>query len=131
MTTAACAWKIRPLRDRRYDERSADLLRKGKYGPMKSRSSRTREAAESLAIQALAFLADDPERLAGFLSTTGLTPERLRESANHPDFLIGVLEHMLGDESLLIAFADSAAADPAEIVRAHDTLGGRREHDLP
>jgi Protein of unknown function (DUF3572) len=84
-----------------------------------------------LAIQALAFLADDPERLAGFLSTTGLTPENLRESASHPDFLIGVLEHMLGDESLLIAFADSAATDPAEIVRAHDTLGGRWDHDLP
>jgi hypothetical protein len=131
MTAATCAWKIRPLRDRRYDERSADLLRKGKYGPMKSRSSQTREAAESLAIQALAFLADDPERFADFLATTGLTPERLRESASHPHFLIGVLEHMLAHESLLIAFADSAATDPAEIARAHDTLGGRRDYDLP
>jgi hypothetical protein len=98
---------------------------------MKSRSSRTREAAESLAIQALAFLADDPERLAGFLAATGVAPENIRESAGHTDFLIGVLEHMLADESLLIAFADSAAADPAEITRAHGTLGGRWESDLP
>jgi uncharacterized protein DUF3572 len=98
---------------------------------MKSPSSRTREAAESLAIQALAFLAEDPERFAGFLAATGLTLESIRESAGHPDFLIGVLEHMLADESLLIAFADSAAIDPAEIARAHGALGGRRERDLP
>jgi Protein of unknown function (DUF3572) len=98
---------------------------------MKSRSSRTREAAESLAIQALAFLAEEPERLAGFLAATGLAPESIRESAGHPDFLIGVLEHMLADESLLIAFADSAATDPAEIARAHGALGGRSERDLP
>jgi hypothetical protein len=131
MTTAAHAWKIRPLRGRRCDQGSADLLRKGKYRPMKSRSSRTQEAAESLAIQALTFLANDSERLAGFLAATGLTPEAIRESASHPDFLVGVLEHMLADESLLIAFADSAAINPAEIARAHGTLGGRWERDLP
>jgi hypothetical protein len=33
-----------------------------------------------------------------------------------------VLEHMLGDESLLIAFADSAGFDPSEVARAHGTL---------
>ena len=38
---------------------------------------------------------------------------------------------MLGDESLLIAFADSAGIDPAEIARARDALGGRWERDLP
>lgn len=98
---------------------------------MKSRSSRTREAAESLAIQALAFLAEDPDRLAGFLAATGLAPGRIRESASHPDFLVGVLEHMLADESLLIAFADSTAADPADIARAHSTLGGEWDRDMP
>jgi hypothetical protein len=98
---------------------------------MKARASRTREAAETLAIQAFAFIADDPERLGGFLAATGLTPQRIRESADHPDFLVGVLEHMLADESLLIAFADSAAADPADIARALGTLGGTWERDLP
>jgi hypothetical protein len=96
-----------------------------------ARSSRTREAAEITAIQALAFIAEEPDRLAGFLAATGLTVERLRESAGQPDFLVGVLEHMLRDESLLIAFADSAAINPADIARAHNMLGGSWERDVP
>jgi len=84
-----------------------------------------------LAIQALAFIADEPERLAGFLAVTGLTVERIRQAANQPDFLTGVLEHMLANESLLIAFAASAAIDPAEVARARNRLGGHLERDMP
>ena len=98
---------------------------------MKSRSSRSQETAETLAIQALAFLAEEPDRLAGFLGATGLTPDRIRESARQSDFLAGVLEHMLADESLLVAFADSAGIDPADIARARGALGGHWERDLP
>jgi hypothetical protein len=98
---------------------------------MKRRTSATREAAEILAIQALAFIAEEPERLARFLDVTGLTAEGIRESASEPDFLAGVLEHMLADESLLIAFAERAAIDPADIERARHLLGGQWERDLP
>ena len=98
---------------------------------MKAPSSRTREAAETLAIAALAFIAAEPERLEGFLGATGLTVDRLRESANAPDFLGGVLEHMLADESLLLAFAESAAIDPAAVARARNTLGVHWERYLP
>jgi hypothetical protein len=98
---------------------------------MKAPSSRTREAAETLAIAALAFIAAEPERLEGFLGATGLTVDRLRESAKAPDFLAGVLEHMLADESLLLAFADSAAVDPAAVARARNALGSNWERDIP
>jgi Protein of unknown function (DUF3572) len=98
---------------------------------MKRPSSAARETAERLAIQALSFIAEEPERLNGFLNATGLTLERLRESANQPDFLAGVLEHMLADESLLLAFADSAAIDPADVTRARAALGSTWERDIP
>jgi Protein of unknown function (DUF3572) len=98
---------------------------------MKRPSSAAREAAEILAIQALSFIAEEPERLNGFLNATGLTLDRLRESANEPDFLAGVLEHMLAHESLLVAFADSAAIDPADITRARIALGDTWERDIP
>ena len=98
---------------------------------MKRPSSAARQAAEILAIQALSFIAAEPERLNGFLNATGLTLDRLRESANEPDFLAGVLEHMLADESLLLAFADFAAIDPADITRARIALGGTWERDVP
>jgi hypothetical protein len=98
---------------------------------MKARSSSSSEAAEVLAIQALAFLAEEPERLTAFLSATGITIEHLREAAGETDFLAGVLEHMLGDERLLLAFADSAAIDPADVARARNALGGEWDGDLP
>ena len=98
---------------------------------MKRPSSAARETAEMLAIQALSFIAEEPERLNGLLSATGLTLNRLRESANEPDFLAGVLEHMLADESLLIAFAERAGIDPVDIGRARNSLGGQWERDSP
>src|ERR1700689_4006337 len=50
---------------------SPDLLRKGKWNPMKATNRSNREAAEMLAIQALGFMAGEPERLVRFLNMTG------------------------------------------------------------
>jgi hypothetical protein len=99
--------------------------------PMKKSAGQTRETAEMLAIQALAFIAEEPERMAAFVSVTGMEADAIRDAARSPDFLVGVLEHMLGDESLLIAFADSAGIDPAGLARAHKALGRCWERDLP
>src|ERR1700722_19680516 len=98
---------------------------------MKRPTAAAREAAEMLAIQALSFIAEEPERLNGLLGATGLTLDRLRESANESDFLAGVPGHMCADESLLLAFADSAAIDPSEIARARSAFGGIWERDIP
>jgi hypothetical protein len=98
---------------------------------MKARASGSKEAAEALAIQALGFLAKEPERLEAFLSGTGIAHEDIRQAAREPGFLAGVLDHMLGDESLLMAFADSAGLDPANMARARRALGGNWERDLP
>jgi hypothetical protein len=84
----------------------------------------TREVAEMLAIQALGFIAEEPERLNSFLGVTGIALAQIRAAAREPGFLAGVLEHMLGDESLLIAFAASAGIDPGEVARARGALGG-------
>ena len=76
-----------------------------------------------LAIQALTFIAEEPERLNRFLEMTGLSLGEIRAAAGAPGFLAGILEHMLGDENLLIAFATSAGIDPAEVARARSALG--------
>jgi hypothetical protein len=98
---------------------------------MKAPASQSREAAEITAIQALGYIAEEPERLEAFLAATGLTIERIREAARQPDFLAGVLEHMLADESLLIAFAASAGIDPTDVARAHHALAGQWGRDVP
>jgi Protein of unknown function (DUF3572) len=98
---------------------------------MKARSRPTREAAETLAVQALVFIAEQPEQLSRFLAVTGIAPDQIRDAAREPDFLAGVLDHMLGDEALLIAFAESAGIDPAAVARLRGALGKRWERDVP
>jgi hypothetical protein len=97
---------------------------------MKPRSD-PREAAESIAIQALSYIAGEPEQLGRFLAISGIGPEQIRQAAREPHFLAGVLAHVMGDERLLLAFAQEAGIDPAAVGRAHDVLGGRWERDVP
>lgn len=95
-------------------------------------NSTSRKAAETLAIQALSFIAADPDRLGRFLAATGMGPGDIRAAAREPLFLAGVLDHIAADETLLIGFAADAKRDPREIGRAQAALSGRRyERDAP
>jgi Protein of unknown function (DUF3572) len=99
---------------------------------MNRRDSADREAAESLAIQALTYLAAEPERLGRFLALSGLGPEEVRLAAKEPGFLAGVLEYLSSDESLLLGFAGHVRVDPAQIARAQAALSGDRwEPEIP
>lgn len=83
-----------------------------------------REAAEGLAVDALVFLAADEDRLDRFLALTGLAPGDLRALSGSPGFLAGVLDHLMSDEPLLLAFAEEHRLDPTTVARAHHLLGG-------
>ena len=91
----------------------------------------TRETGENLAISALAFLAEDPERLGAFLSQTGIGPEMIRKAAADPSFLAGVLDHVVADEPLLLAVAEYAGVSPETVERAHLALSGEPEREVP
>jgi hypothetical protein len=92
----------------------------------------TRENAEALAVQAFTFIAGDPERLGRFLALSGVGPDSIRAAAQDPGFLAGVLDHVAGDEGLLIDFAADIGIEPMEIERARAALGGRAwERDVP
>jgi hypothetical protein len=91
-----------------------------------------REGAEVLAIAALSFLAEEPERLSRFLALTGISPAEIRAVARDPGFLGAVLEHVMGDESLLLTFAAQANRDPGAVSAARTALAGRPwEHETP
>ena len=68
------------------------------------------DAAETIAIAALAFLAEDGGRLGRFLALTGVGPETLRMHAHQPDTLAAVLQHLLADESLMLVFCAEAGS---------------------
>jgi hypothetical protein len=84
-----------------------------------------RKIAETLAVQALGFMASDPERLGAFLAATGIGPEMIRKAAADPSFLAGVLDHICGDEALLIAVAEHAGLTPRDVEHAQAVLSGR------
>ena len=103
-----------------------------KGGKVRSSKDRARrQAAEALAVAALAFLASEPEHLGGFLAATGVGPDQIRDASRDPSFLSGVLDHFSENEPLLIAFAQHQGVDPTEIERARVALGGVWERDLP
>jgi uncharacterized protein DUF3572 len=83
-----------------------------------------RKTAEHVAIQALEYLAADSERLGRFLSLSGLGPQTIRAAADDPNFLTAVLDHVMSDENLLIAFAGHLDAPPGHVTRARAVLGG-------
>ena len=97
--------------------------------PYKRPDSMRRDAAESLAVQALSFLAGEPERLARFLALTGIGPDRIRAAAATPGFLTGVLDHLASEDALVTAFAAEAGIKPEEVENARRILGGGWERD--
>ena len=84
-----------------------------------------RKIAENLAIQALGLMASDPERLGAFLAATGIGPEMIRKAATEPSFLAGLLVHVCGDETLMIAVAVHAGVTPQDVEHAQAVLSGR------
>lgn len=79
---------------------------------------------ETTAISALGFLAADETRLERFLALSGLGPHNLRRAAADPGFLAAVLDYIVADERLLLAFAAHESLDPAKVARARESLGG-------
>jgi Protein of unknown function (DUF3572) len=99
---------------------------------MAKRTHNAREVAEIVAIQALSFVAGDPERLGLFLAESGIGPETLRSAAADPHFLASVLDFVLRDDATVRAFAAASELDPTTIAAARDALDdGRSERDLP
>jgi hypothetical protein len=91
-----------------------------------------REVAEIVAIQALSFVAGDPERLGLFLAESGLGPETLRTAASDPQFLASVLDFVLRDDATVKAFADASKLHPTNIAAARQVLGDPDwERDVP
>jgi hypothetical protein len=80
------------------------------------------DRAESIGVSALLFLASDTERLARFLTLTGLGPAELRAESRSPHMLAAVLDYLLQDESLLLVFCASDGIPPEHVAPARRAL---------
>ena len=99
---------------------------------MKKPVKNPREVAEIVAIQALSFIAGEPERLGLFLAESGIGPETLRNAAADPRFLASVLDFIMRDDATVKAFANVSQLHPTNIAAAHQALNDPDwERDVP
>ena len=112
------------LEHHKLTERQTHLLKKPVHNP--------REVAEIVAVQALSFIAGDPERLGLFLAESGIGPETLRTAAADPQFLASVLDFVMRDDATVKAFASASQLHPTNIAAARQVLGDPHwERDVP
>ena len=99
---------------------------------MRKSTRNPQEVAEIVAIQALSFIAGEPERLGLFLAESGIGPETLRNAAADPRFLASVLDFVMRDDATVKAFANVSQLHPTNIAAAHQALNDPDwERDVP
>ena len=87
------------------------------------------EQAETLALEALAWLAQEEDLLNVFLGSSGLSEADLRMKAGDPNLLAAVLDFVLMDDTWVIKFCDSNSMPYDRITQARAALpGGEQVH---
>ena len=87
-----------------------------------------RESAETLALQAVSWLATDVAILGDFLNVTGAELSSLVADLKKPSFLAAVLDFILTEDQLVLDFASAVGIRPEEVATARAFLPGG---DLP
>jgi hypothetical protein len=85
-----------------------------------------KEAAETLALQALAWLAGSSDDLMRFVESSGVGADELRERASEPDVLRAVLDFLLAEDERLLAFCSAEEIEPREVHVARHALDGAK-----
>jgi hypothetical protein len=92
--------------------------------PIRERPAQPDDTAETAALQALGFVAADPDMLARFMGLAGVSIDELKTRAAEPSFLGGVLDFVLADEKLLLEFCEASGLKPASVARLRGDLPG-------
>ncbi|MDD8022567.1 MAG: DUF3572 domain-containing protein [Paracoccaceae bacterium] len=82
------------------------------------------ETAYVLALRALGWLAGQDELFEAFLGQSGADAGQVRELAQEPAFLCGVLDFVLQNDAWVIGCAEELGERPEALVQARAQLGG-------
>jgi hypothetical protein len=85
----------------------------------------TPDRAETIALQALAWLLADKTLCDQFLAATGASAEALRDSVTDPAFLAAVLDFVIQVDDRIITFCDDNRLDYDQPLRARHALPGQ------
>ncbi|WP_116133478.1 DUF3572 domain-containing protein [Tropicimonas sp. IMCC34043] len=83
-----------------------------------------RDTAETIALDALAWLAGNDELLPVFMGSTGAGIDDLRTGASNPEFLAAVLDFLTMDDAWVQAFCTSAGLGLDRPLAARQALPG-------
>jgi hypothetical protein len=86
--------------------------------------SYTAESAETLALQALGWLAANDDLMPVFMGATGASESDLKAQAADPTFLGAVLDFIMMDDAWVVAFCDSVSLPYAKLMMARAALPG-------
>lgn len=89
--------------------------------------SMKQETAETIALQALAWLAANEDLLPVFLGSSGAVGDDLRERARDADFLGSILDFLLMDDAWVVAFCDMAGLSYEKPMLARAALPGGKQ----
>lgn len=84
----------------------------------------TPDQAATIALKALAYLADFEQELHRFLDLSGASAATLKARADEPEFLGAVLDFMLTHEELLVGFCDATSITARDVHMARYVLVG-------
>jgi hypothetical protein len=85
---------------------------------------------EEIAIRALVWMAGNAPMMQRFLDLSGIDASQIRQAAQEPAFLAGVLNFILAHEPTLNEFADAENLHPSTVAEALKSLpGGERGYD--
>ena len=82
----------------------------------------TRQHAETIALNGLAFLAAQPDYIDLFLRNTGIDAAELRLRAADPDVLRAVLEYILAGDATTTGFCEDQSLTPRDLHAARHLL---------
>lgn len=88
----------------------------------------TEDQALDVAVDAVIWLAGEPEALAGFAAASGVAPADLAAGGADPEFLAAVLDWLLGSVETVLAFAAATGRRPEDPARARALLPGASPH---
>ncbi len=84
----------------------------------------TRDSAETLALQALGWLAANDDLMPTFIDSTGTSESDLKARAADPVFLGAVLDFLMMNDAWVIEFCDCISISYDQIMPARAALPG-------
>lgn len=82
------------------------------------------EAAETLAIQCVAWMAEQDDMLNHFANATGVTQSEIRERVQDSDFLASVLDFLMMEDAWVVNFCTQHNVPNEAVMQARQNLPG-------